>query len=265
VTAATPEHGDGEMAESEIARLVKAASEGSGLRITPDDEALAELTARTPAGAEMGAYTDKEIAAVYRERARLIAFLAACYPSVLVHGADPETGDWPVIFVDTPAGQLTWHLAEGDLDLFAHVRALHVAESGGEPKWDGHTTEEKHERLAELIPHAMDARDEPKSAPEQAADLDTPEPLIVSEDPVLNGPRLSWYASMSKAEYHHDTLTASRDGVLPDGNTYLHQIPSSWLSAAVRAHGLLKEGKAGEALAMATHERLDGRIVEVAR
>jgi hypothetical protein len=94
---------------------------------------------------------------------------------------------------------------------------------------------------------------------------DAPEPLIVSEDPVLNGPRLSWYASMSKAEYHHDTLTASRDGVLPDGNTFLHQIPPSWLSAAVRAHGLLREGKAGEALAMATHERLDGRIVEVTR
>jgi hypothetical protein len=94
---------------------------------------------------------------------------------------------------------------------------------------------------------------------------DAPEPLIVSEDPVLNGPRLSWYASMSKAEFHHDTLTASRDGVLPDGNTYLHQIPSSWLSAAVRAYGLLREGKAGEALAVATHERLDGRIVEVAR
>jgi hypothetical protein len=97
------------------------------------------------------------------------------------------------------------------------------------------------------------------------ADTDTPEPLIVSEDPVLNGPRLSWYASMRKAEFHHDTLTASRDGVLPDGNTYLHQIPSSWLSAAVRAHRLLREGKAGEALAMATHERFDGRIVEVAR
>jgi hypothetical protein len=96
-------------------------------------------------------------------------------------------------------------------------------------------------------------------------DGDAPEPLIVSEDPVLNGPRLSWYASMSKAEYHHDVLTASRDGVLPDGNTFLHQIPSSWLSAAVRAHRLLREGKAGEALAMATHERLDGRIVEVTR
>jgi hypothetical protein len=98
-----------------------------------------------------------------------------------------------------------------------------------------------------------------------SADADAPEPLIVSEDPVLNGPRLSWYASMSKAEYHHDTLTASRDGVLPDGNTFLHQITPTWLSAAVRAYGLLWEGKAGEALAMATHERLDGRIVEVVR
>jgi RyR domain len=105
-----------------------------------------------------------ELAAVYRERARLVAFLAACYPSVLVHGDDPETGDWPVIFVDTPAGQLTWHLAESDLGLFAHVRAVHVAESGGRPKWDGHTTEEKYERLAELIPHELDRSDAP-SAP----------------------------------------------------------------------------------------------------
>jgi hypothetical protein len=114
-------------------------------------------------------------------------------------------------------------------------------------------------RLVKAASEGMDLRIRPDDG------SDAPEPLIVSEDPVLNGPRLSWYASMSKAEYHHDVLTASRDGVLPDGNTYLHQIPPSWLSAAVRAHRLLSEGKAGEALAMATHERLDGRIVEVAQ
>jgi hypothetical protein len=116
----------------------------------------------------------------------------------------------------------------------------------------------------ELYPIDQEVLDETY---DPAADDDPadPEPLIVSEDPVLNGPRLSWYASMSKAEYHHDVLTASRDGVLPDGNTFLHKIPPSWLSAAVRAHRLLSEGEAGEALAMATHERLDGRIVEVAR
>jgi hypothetical protein len=78
----------------------------------------------------------------YRERAHLVAYLTAVYPSVmLTDSADP---DWPIVFVSTPSGQMSWHIAATDTDLFQHVPSTTCA------TWDGHTTEQKYERLAEL-------------------------------------------------------------------------------------------------------------------
>lgn len=83
-----------------------------------------------------------DVAAVYRERAHLVAYLAAVYPSAL--GIDPDEPDWPVVYIETDAGQLSWHLAPDDLPLFAHVpRSASAA-------WDGHTTEQKYARLDNL-------------------------------------------------------------------------------------------------------------------
>lgn len=93
---------------------------------------------------------------IYRERAFLIAHLAALYPSTLVHSADPDAPDWPVIFVDTPRGQLSWHLSPDDLDLFAHVPVLKGHQA---PKWDGHTTAEKYRRLAGLTADMSDTEE----------------------------------------------------------------------------------------------------------
>ena len=78
------------------------------------------------------------LAAAYRERAHLIAHLAALHPSHI--GFDPSEPDWPVVYVETEAGQLSWHLSADDLPLFAHVPR-------GEADWDGHTTEQKYARL----------------------------------------------------------------------------------------------------------------------
>ena len=80
--------------------------------------------------------------AVYRERAQVVAFLAACYPSS-IEFADDAPGWW-LLFVDTPAGQMSWHIADDDLELFASVG------KSTNPAWDGHTTGQKYERLAEL-------------------------------------------------------------------------------------------------------------------
>lgn len=78
--------------------------------------------------------------AVYRERAHLVAHLAAGYPSALVYGADPLTPNWPVIFIRLPTGQVSWHISPDDLDLFANVeRGIEV--------WDGHDTTEKYRRV----------------------------------------------------------------------------------------------------------------------
>lgn len=107
-------------------------------------EALVHTATLAEPPAELAPNPD-DTAGVYRERAALVAHLAAVYPSILVFGADPEAPDWPVIYVTTPHGQMSWHLADSDLDLFEHVLVVHRSEA---PAWDGHTTAEKYERLA---------------------------------------------------------------------------------------------------------------------
>jgi hypothetical protein len=84
---------------------------------------------------------------VYSERARLAAYLATQHPAKIAYN-DPNEPDWPVIYIDTPRGQLSWHISSEDVRLFAHVP---VAEGADMPEWDGHTTPEKYERLALLV------------------------------------------------------------------------------------------------------------------
>ncbi|MEV2277710.1 hypothetical protein AB0I72_19200 [Nocardiopsis sp. NPDC049922] len=84
---------------------------------------------------------------VYRERAALVAHLTARYPAVISYN-DTDEPDWPVIYVTSPVGQLSWHLAPADLDLFGHVPT--VAADDARAAWDGHTTTEKYARLAKL-------------------------------------------------------------------------------------------------------------------
>ncbi|MFJ1865516.1 hypothetical protein ACIOD1_12875 [Streptomyces sp. NPDC088097] len=79
----------------------------------------------------------------YRERAQLVAHLASLYPST-IGLTDPDAPDWPVVTINTPTGQMTWHISTIDLDLFEHV------ERSLGPVWDGHTTDEKYERLRQL-------------------------------------------------------------------------------------------------------------------
>jgi hypothetical protein len=46
---------------------------------------------------------------------------------------DPLQPEWPVVFIELPTGQVSWHIP-------AH-----------EPAWDGHTSEEKYERIRTYI------------------------------------------------------------------------------------------------------------------
>ncbi|MFJ3834474.1 hypothetical protein ACIPY6_03035 [Streptomyces sp. NPDC090054] len=79
----------------------------------------------------------------YRERAHLVAHLASLYPAT-IGLTDPNAPEWPVVTINAPTGQLTWHIAAADLGLFEHV------ERSLDPMWDGHTTDEKYERLRQL-------------------------------------------------------------------------------------------------------------------
>jgi hypothetical protein len=104
-----------------------------------NERLLADVAEARTRLAEVTTERDK----AYRERAALVAYLAACHPS---QWAD-EGSDWPIVYVQTPAGQMSWHIARADQGLFGHVRPIG---EGPAPQWDGHTTEQKYERLAEL-------------------------------------------------------------------------------------------------------------------
>lgn len=77
---------------------------------------------------------------IYRERAHFVAFLTKCFPAS--RWVDEREPNYPVIAIETQAGQLSWHVATEDLDLFGHV-----TEQG---TWDGHSTEEKYQRLDQI-------------------------------------------------------------------------------------------------------------------
>lgn len=84
--------------------------------------------------------TEDEIKALYRERAHLVALLAAQYPATIGY-TDPETPEWAVVTVILPAGgQVTWHISPDDVDLFDHVEQRDIP-------WDGHDTAEKYARV----------------------------------------------------------------------------------------------------------------------
>lgn len=88
--------------------------------------------------------TGDDFAFVYRERARLVAHLASLHPSVI--GVDDDEPDWPVVYIRTPQGQMSWHISRDDLDLFPHVKPV----AADTVQWDGHTTAQKYERLHHL-------------------------------------------------------------------------------------------------------------------
>ena len=58
-------------------------------------------------------------------------------------GIDPDEPDWPVLYVDTPEGQISWHLPRPEIAL------ADWPEYPG--RWDGHNVTEKRRRLAALI------------------------------------------------------------------------------------------------------------------
>jgi len=46
---------------------------------------------------------------------------------------DPEEPEWPVVYIELPTGQVSWHMPQ-------HARP-----------WDGHTTEQKYSRIQDFL------------------------------------------------------------------------------------------------------------------
>ena len=113
--------------------------------LTPEQLALADdLHVRALALRAASAERD----GAYRERAHLVAWLAALYPSVITLAPDVDEPGWKLVFIDSPTGQLSWHISPRDDELFEHVERVTCDDPRA--RWDGHTTEQKYARIREL-------------------------------------------------------------------------------------------------------------------
>jgi hypothetical protein len=84
------------------------------------------------------------LAAAYRERNHLAAWLAALHPSVIAPA--PDAGDgWHRLFLRAGGWQFTWPVAPADLMLFDHVKRVPAGDARA--RWDGHTTAQKYLRI----------------------------------------------------------------------------------------------------------------------
>lgn len=89
--------------------------------------------------------TEAQKDAAYLERNQLVAALSKVFPAGIarttIEGWDSEWHN--CVFIDLPTGQASWHYHDSQAHLFAHLSPY-----WGE--WDGHTTEQKYERLAAM-------------------------------------------------------------------------------------------------------------------
>jgi hypothetical protein len=121
--------------------------------IQADDNTTAGIAVRAiQLMREAGEQRDRNAAerdGAYRERAQLLAWLAALHPAVIAPAPDVTEPGWQILYLSPLAGgQMSWHIAPRDSDLFAHVE--HVPAGDPRAQWDGHTTEAKYQRIAAL-------------------------------------------------------------------------------------------------------------------
>lgn len=81
--------------------------------------------------------------AAYLERNQLVALLSKVFPSVRSKTAiEGWSDDWhQVVYISLPNGQASWHFHDSQQYLFKHLPFIK------DYSWDGHTTEEKYERV----------------------------------------------------------------------------------------------------------------------
>ena len=87
---------------------------------------------------------------VYGERNLIAQAFAAVMEELGYHvawGVDPAEPDWPVLYVETEYGQVSWHIPKAERIYEPEDRTR----SFGPMVWDGHTTDEKAARLADFV------------------------------------------------------------------------------------------------------------------
>ena len=91
----------------------------------------------------------------YNERNILVAGLSKIFPAFLSWHY-PEDEDWDpewkwIVYITLPTGQVSWHIHETELSMFSHLEHRRRGNY-----WDGHTTQEKYERVKRLQPRLDD-------------------------------------------------------------------------------------------------------------
>lgn len=89
----------------------------------------------------------KDLDGAYRERAQLLAWIAALHPSsaVITQSPDVDEDGWQLLYLMAGGWQMSWHIHPRDADLFRHVTVVDVTDPRAQ--WDGHGTEQKYERM----------------------------------------------------------------------------------------------------------------------
>ncbi len=98
--------------------------------------------------------TEAALNSAYRERNAVVAALIRSNGWKAEVVMAPDTEGWWIVYAETPQGQVSWHIAPEDMDLF---RDWPVAFGSRPSPWDGHTTEEKYRRLAAIEAEAAAA------------------------------------------------------------------------------------------------------------
>ena len=86
---------------------------------------------------------------VYGERNLIAQAFAAVMEELGWHvawGVDPAEPDWPVLYVQTTHGQVSWHIPKAE----RIYEPSHLC-GHGPMVWDGHTPDEKAARLADFV------------------------------------------------------------------------------------------------------------------
>lgn len=87
---------------------------------------------------------ENNVEEVYEDRnlvVQLAAKLAIQCGYIVWWGVDPKEPDWPVLYIELPEGQLSWHLPKDDIALLI----------SNHRRWDGHTTKEKLNRIKQFV------------------------------------------------------------------------------------------------------------------
>lgn len=91
--------------------------------------------------------------AAYKERNEMVVFVAGLYPSHLKRHSENDLKwerDWMnIACIHGPAGQMTWHIHDSEAGNFGFLNVK--PDPFKDCVWDGHTTEEKYNRLRQCI------------------------------------------------------------------------------------------------------------------